>query len=113
VPIVPKPRKFLLIFNRKRGWELPGGGLKEGESDEEAARREFLEETGYEADLVERLVLENRGVVFLARLGRRKGMPRDEDIKEIKFIRELPKEGLAFPIEEYEGLLRKARGKGY
>jgi 8-oxo-dGTP pyrophosphatase MutT (NUDIX family) len=112
-PKVPKPRKFLLIFNRKRGWELPGGGLKEGESDEMAAGREFLEETGYEASLAERLVLDNGGVVFLARLGRRKGMPRDEDIKEIKFIRELPKEGLAFPQQEYEGLLRKAREKGY
>jgi 8-oxo-dGTP diphosphatase len=112
-PKAPKPRKFLLIFNRKRGWELPGGGLKEGESEKEAAGREFLEETGYEANLVERMVLDNGGVVFLARLGRRRGMPRDEDIKEIKFIRELPKEGLAFPYNEYEGLLRTAREKGY
>jgi 8-oxo-dGTP pyrophosphatase MutT (NUDIX family) len=112
-PKVPKPRKFLLVFNRKRGWELPGGGLKEGESDAEAAGREFLEETGYEASLVERLVLDNGGVVFLARLGKRKGMPRDEDIKEIRFIGELPKEGLAFPQDEYDGLLKKAREKGY
>ena len=112
-PKVPKPHKFLLVFNRKRGWELPGGGLNEGESDAEAAGREFLEETGYEASLVERLVLENGGVVFLARLGKRKGMPRDEDIKEIRFIRELPKEGLAFPPDELDRLLRAARDRGY
>jgi len=112
-PKVPKPRKFLLVFNRKRGWELPGGGLKEGESDEQAAEREFLEETGYEASLLERIPLKTGGVVFIAKLGRRRGMPRDEDIKEIMFTRDVPKDGLAFPYEEYDGLLRKAREKGY
>ena len=112
-PKPPKPRKFIMVFNRKRGWELPGGGIGEGETDEQAVAREFLEETGYEVTLQERVPLGTGGAVFLARLGKRRGMPHDEDIKEIKFTREVPKEGLAFPFEEYEGLLRMARGKGY
>ncbi len=32
------------------GWEVPGGAVDDGESFEEAARREFVEESGWAAD---------------------------------------------------------------
>ena len=37
------------------GWAFPGGGLKEGESPEQAAYREFWEETGYRLGSVGKL----------------------------------------------------------
>jgi 8-oxo-dGTP diphosphatase len=111
-PKAPKPRKFILVYNRRRGWELPGGGVHEGETPEQAAIREFREETGYEVTLVDRLP-SGGGEFFIGKLGRRHGMPADTDIKEIKFLRDMPREGLAFPVGEYERLLAAAREKGY
>ena len=111
-PKVPKPNKFIIVFNHKRGWELPGGGILQGETPEQAASREFLEETGYDVSLVERIV-SDRGAFFIGKLGKRRGKPQDDDIKEIKFLRDVPKDGLASPYEEYVELLRIARGKGY
>tara|TARA_X000000368_G_C22984776_1_gene691617 strand:+ start:912 stop:1298 length:387 start_codon:yes stop_codon:yes gene_type:complete len=37
---------WIMVKNRSRGWELPGGSLNKGEAPEEAALRELFEETG-------------------------------------------------------------------
>lgn len=39
-------KKWLLTNHKIRGFEFPGGKVEQGESLEEAARREVLEETG-------------------------------------------------------------------
>lgn len=39
--------KFVFSYNKKRkGWEIPGGHIEEGESWMEAVKREMFEETG-------------------------------------------------------------------
>lgn len=37
---------WIMVKNRSRGWELPGGRLNKGEAPEEAALRELFEEAG-------------------------------------------------------------------
>lgn len=42
--------KWLLTKHKKRGFEFPGGKVEQGETLEEAARREVFEETGATLD---------------------------------------------------------------
>lgn len=48
VIVVPMMNESLLLVRnlRRSGWEFPGGGILEGESPEQAARREAAEEAG-------------------------------------------------------------------
>ena len=44
--------ELLLIKGPRRGWEMPGGQVEEGESIKEAAVRETKEESGIEIEIV-------------------------------------------------------------
>lgn len=54
--VVLHPEQGILMIWRHRflpdtwGWEIPGGAIDAGELPEDAARREFLEETGWSVD---------------------------------------------------------------
>lgn len=43
-------RQYRYVQKENQRWEMPTGGLLAGESTEEAAQRELMEETGYRAD---------------------------------------------------------------
>lgn len=53
--VAMKDGKFLMVHNLKRnGWEMPGGKVESGETSEEAAKRECLEESGYDITVIGR-----------------------------------------------------------
>lgn len=56
IELIDRPHRPIVLIERKNpplGWAIPGGFLDYGESAEAGARREALEETGLQVDLVE------------------------------------------------------------
>jgi 8-oxo-dGTP pyrophosphatase MutT (NUDIX family) len=47
------PKLLLVRTSYRRGWQLPGGGIRRGEEPEVAAKRELLEEIGLVAHQLE------------------------------------------------------------
>lgn len=50
--ILNDQKEILLIKGPRRGWEMPGGQVEEGESLKEAAIREAKEETGIDIEIL-------------------------------------------------------------
>jgi len=50
--VLNEKREILLIKGPRRGWEMPGGQVEEGESLKEAAVREVKEESGIDIEVV-------------------------------------------------------------
>ena len=63
--VIVKDGELLLTHwneHGRTGWTLPGGGLEDYETAEEAAVREIREETGFDAELVTLLGIDSRFV---------------------------------------------------
>jgi 8-oxo-dGTP pyrophosphatase MutT (NUDIX family) len=55
--VFDKPKKKILLVKRRdvQIWVIPGGGIEDGETPEEAAVREVKEENGYEIEIVRKI----------------------------------------------------------
>ena len=97
--------RFLMVWNEKRqGWEMPGGHVEEGETSEQAAKREFIEESGYDIEIV---ATRDLGYcdVCAAVLGRKVS---EECEMRSELFSEIP-ETLSFDRAEYEDTVFWAR----
>jgi len=95
--------KFLMVYNQRRnGWEMPGGHIEPGETLEEAAEREFAEESGYAVTILRSKELDDCWVCA----GTVGDKIRDGEMRAEMFS-ELPGE-LAFSRTEYVDVIRWA-----
>lgn len=87
--------------------EIPGGLVDAGDTPADAARRELLEETGYEAKEVlflgsacpQPAILNNRSITYLARDVRKVQAPQLDDTEDIEIV--------LVPLSEIPNLIRK------
>jgi 8-oxo-dGTP diphosphatase len=87
-----------MVFNKKRaGWEMPGGHIEAGESAEEAAKREFIEESGYKVDIIGTKDIGHCSVCACLLLEKINDSPEMES----ELFNEIPSD-LAFERAEYE-----------
>ena len=102
--VAMKGNEFLMVYNpRRKGWEMPGGRIEKGETSEQAAVRECMEESGYS---VTAEAVRNIGYcdVCACILGERVS----DGEMESRLFSELPDE-LAFDTDEYESVISWAR----
>jgi ADP-ribose pyrophosphatase len=97
----------------QRLWELPAGGIDEGERELAAAKRELLEETGYTASRWKRILhfyvspgfLDETMTIYLAQ-GLKAGIAQPEEDEKIA-VRFFPLSAVVQMVEK--GLIRDAK----
>ncbi len=92
--------KFVFSYNKKRnGWEIPGGHIEEGETWEEAAKREMYEETGARKIKLEPICvykISTFALLCYCEILEMDELPEEYEMENIMFSDELP-ENLTFP----------------
>ncbi|MGN0973598.1 MAG: NUDIX domain-containing protein [Bacilli bacterium] len=92
--------KYVFCYNKKRqGWEIPGGHIEEGESWQEAAKREMYEETGatkIEVTPIAVYKISTYGLLCYCEILEMSELPKEYEMEKILLSDKLP-ENLTYP----------------
>jgi 8-oxo-dGTP diphosphatase len=92
--------KYVFSYNKKRnGWEIPGGHIEEGETWEEAAKREMYEETGatkIELEPINIYKITSYVLLCYCKILKMEELPKEFEMEKIMFSKTLPKD-LTYP----------------
>ena len=97
---------WIMVKNKVRGWELPGGSLNQDETPEEGALRELYEETGIlgTAKSIEKKLIPGSHVVLVCvdvPVSPNPWLSSDDAIEEVGWCLQLP-ENSAWGDDEFE-----------
>ncbi len=92
--------KYVFSYNKKRnGWEIPGGHIEEGETWQEAVKREMYEETGatkIDISPVAVYKISTYGLLCFCEILEIGELPEEYEISKLTFSETLP-DNLTYP----------------
>ena len=92
--------KFVFSYNMKRkGWEIPGGHIEEGETWHEAVKREMYEETGATKINVKPIAvykISTYGLLCFCEILEMNDLPKEYEMSKIMLAETLP-DNLTYP----------------